>query len=259
MAVDSCFAGVDVGTSFIKAVLIGAEGGIEGRSVERLGADLQPTLEKAFQGLLEDAGIAREGIQHITATGFGRKNVGFADDVKTEIACHARGASFHFPGPITVVDIGGQDTKVIRLDDQGKRIGFKMNRKCAAGTGTFLEEIAAKIQIPLDEMNGFARKSRNDVALNSYCTVFASTEIFTRIKDGEPAEDMVKSAYASIARRVVEMDALVGTVVLTGGVAAYNDIMIDMMEKHVQGSVIAPPEPQLCGALGAALLARESR
>jgi predicted CoA-substrate-specific enzyme activase len=258
MAVDSLFAGVDVGTSFIKAVLIEAEGGIEGRSVVRLGADLQPSLEKAFQGLLKDAGIAREGIQHVTATGFGRKNVGFADDVKTEIACHARGASFHFPGRITVVDIGGQDTKVIRLDDQGKRVGFKMNRKCAAGTGTFLEEIAAKIQIPLDEMNGLARKSGNDVALNSYCTVFASTEVLTRIKDGERVEDMVKSAYASIARRVVEMDALVGTVVLTGGVVAYNDIMIDMMEKHVQGSVLSPPESQLCGALGAALLARES-
>ena len=133
-----------------------------------------------------------------------------------------------------------------------------MNRKCAAGTGTFLEEIAVKTGVPLDEMNGIARTSQNDVALNSFCTVFASTEILTRIKEGERVEDMVKSAYASIARRVVEMDALVGTVVLTGGVVAYNDIMIEMMERHVDGSVLTPPEPQLCGALGAALFARES-
>ncbi len=258
MTMDGRFVGVDVGTSFIKAVLIGAEREIEGRSIERLGSDLQSSVESVFQALLADAEVAREEIRRITATGFGRKSVIFADDVRTEIACHARGAYYYFPGPITVVDIGGQDTKVIRLDDQGKRLGFKMNRKCAAGTGTFLEEIAAKVRIPLDGMNGLARKSRNDIALNSFCTVFASTEILTRIKEGERVEDMVKSAYASIARRVIEMDTLEGTVVLTGGVVAFNDIMIDMMAKHVRGRVVAPPEPQLCGALGAALLARES-
>lgn len=250
------FVGIDVGTSYIKAVLIDANNEIASRSMERSGADLQSSISTAFEHLLSAADVSRQAIQHVTATGFGRRNVTFADDVKTEIACHARGAYHYFPRRITVIDVGGQDTKVIKLDGEGKRVGFKMNRKCAAGTGAFLEEIAGKVQIPMDEMNELAKKSRNDIALSSFCTVFASSEILTRIREGENIEDMVKSAYESVARRVIEMDTLEGTVVMTGGVVAYNDIMIDVMKKYIKGEVLIPPEPQLCGAFGAGLFAK---
>jgi len=256
MAMDWYFAGIDVGTSYIKAVMIDANIEIAGRSIERSGADLQSSISTTFEHLLSAADVFREAIQHVTATGFGRRNVTFAGDVKTEIACHARGAYHYFPRQITVIDVGGQDTKVIKLDGNGKRIGFKMNRKCAAGTGAFLEEIAGKVQIPMDEMNELAKRSENDIALSSFCTVFASSEILTRIREGENIEDMVKSAYESVARRVIEMDTLEGTVVMTGGVVAYNDIMIDMMKRHIKGEVLIPPEPQLCGAFGAALFAK---
>lgn len=252
------FAGIDVGTSFIKAVLIDANTEIIQHSVERSGADLQSSIESTFDILLSSASTERESVQHIIATGFGRKNVRFADEVKTEIACHSRGAFHYFSRRITVIDIGGQDTKVIKLDGEGKRTSFKMNRKCAAGTGTFLEEIAGKLQIEMDQMNELARKSENDLALSSFCTVFASSEILTRIREGENLEDMVKSAYESVARRVIEMDTLEGPVVMTGGVVAYNDIMLDVMKKYIHGEVLIPSEPQLSGAFGAALFAKES-
>lgn len=255
--VSGLFAGIDVGTSFIKAVLIDANAEIIGKYVERSGADLQSSIEATFDILLSSTSTERESIQHIIATGFGRKNVRFADEVKTEIACHARGAFHYFSRQITVIDIGGQDTKVIKLDGNGKRTSFKMNRKCAAGTGTFLEEIAGKLQIEMDQMNELARKSENDLALSSFCTVFASSEILTRIREGENLEDMVKSAYESVARRVIEMDTLEGPVVMTGGVVAYNDIMLDVMKKYIRGEVLIPPEAQLCGAFGASLFASE--
>ncbi len=251
-------AGIDVGTSYIKAVLIDEKAEIIGHSIGRSGADLQSSIHSTFEALLFSSSTERESIQHITATGFGRKNVTLADNVKTEIACHSKGAFHHFPRQITVIDIGGQDTKVIKLDGEGKRTGFKMNRKCAAGTGTFLEEIAGKLQIEMDQMNELARKSENDVALSSFCTVFASSEILTRIREGENLEDMVKSAYESVARRVIEMDTLEGPVVMTGGVVAYNDIMLEVMKKYIRGEVLIPPEPQLSGAFGAALFAKES-
>jgi predicted CoA-substrate-specific enzyme activase len=252
------FSGIDVGTSYIKVVLIDENGSVVGHTIERSGSDLQSSIDTAFQNLLETCAADRDSIAHITATGFGRKNVTFADSIKTEIACHARGAYHHFPQQITVIDIGGQDTKVIKLDSNGKRTGFKMNRKCAAGTGTFLEEIAGKLQIEMDRMNELASRSENDVALSSFCTVFASSEILTRIREGENLEDMVKSAYESVARRVIEMDTLEGPVVMTGGVVAHNDIMIEMMKKYIRGEVLIPPKAQMCGAFGASLFASEN-
>ena len=131
-----------------------------------------------------------------------------------------------------------------------------MNRKCAAGTGSFLEEIAYKLNIPMNEMNTLAEKSDKETALSSFCTVFASTEILTRIKEGEKMEDMVKSAFESVARRVIEMDTLEGTIVMTGGVVAYNDVILKILAKSIGNKILAPPDPQLSGAVGAALFAK---
>jgi predicted CoA-substrate-specific enzyme activase len=256
--VDGIFAGIDVGAAYIKAVVIDEGDKIRGYSVGRSGADLQASIKRAFDDALSKAGVAREDVERITSTGFGRRRVVFSNESVTEISCHAKGTYHYFPRRITIIDIGGQDTKVIKLDDDGKRVGFKMNRKCAAGTGAFLEEIAHRLNIEMDEMNKLASKSPNMVPLASYCTVFASTEILTRIKEGEKVEDMVRSAFESVARRVLEMDSLDGTVVMTGGVVAYNNMIVKILERYHGGEILMPPNPQLTGAFGAALLAKEA-
>ncbi|MCK5262020.1 MAG: ATPase, partial [Thermoplasmatales archaeon] len=185
MIKDRYFAGIDVGTSYIKAVIIDGKNKIVGSFTNRSGTDLQKSITTAFKGAIDVADVSRHAIKHITSTGFGRRNVSFADSVKTEISSHAKGAYQYFPRKITIIDIGGQDTKIIKIDAQGKILSFKMNRKCAAGTGAFLEEISYKLNIPMSEMNALAAKSSKDTALSSFCTVFASTEILTRIKEGE--------------------------------------------------------------------------
>ncbi len=253
------FLGIDVGTSYIKAVIIDNKNEIIGSSTDRSGADLQKSITAIFKELTTAADIPQHTIKHITATGFGRRSVSFADSIKTEIGCHAKGSYHYFPRKITIIDIGAQDTKIIKIDAKGKTLGFKMNRKCAAGTGAFLEEIANRLGIPMSEMNMLAAKSTKDTALSSFCTVFASTEILTRIKDGERIEDMVKSAFESVARRVIEMDTLDGTIVMTGGVVTYNDFILKALTKYVGSKILTPPNPQLTGAIGAALFAREAK
>jgi predicted CoA-substrate-specific enzyme activase len=251
------FGGIDVGTSYIKVIIINEQNDIVGSFIGRTSADLNKSITDNFNEALNNENISKDSIKHITATGFGRNNVTFADSVKTEISAHAKGAYHYFSKKITVIDIGGQDTKIIKVDSQGKIIGFKMNRKCAAGTGSFLEEIAYKLNIPIGEINTLASKSSSDTALGSFCTVFASTEILSRIKEGEKTEDMVKSAFESVIKRVIEMDTLEGSVVLTGGVVKYNKIIVKILEKYIESQILIPPDPQLNGAFGAALLAKE--
>ena len=163
------YAGIDIGSCTTKAVVVDQEGNIVGSHVCRSGIDYQKAAEEALGTAL---GGKWDGIP-ILATGYGRHSLEFASGTKTEIACHARGAFAYVPRALTLVDIGGQDNKVIKLDDKGHRLDFRMNRKCAAGTGTFIEEIAARIGIPLEQMDGMARKAKKRVKIGSYCTVFA--------------------------------------------------------------------------------------
>ena len=158
---------------------------------------------------------------------------------------------------MTIIDIGAQDSKVIHLNDQGNRTSFKMNRKCAAGTGAFLEEIALRLDIPVSKMNGLAEKSTKNVPLGSFCTVFAATEILARIRDGEQVEDIVKGAYRSVVKRIVEMDTIDGQLVMTGGVAAYNSMLVSMVGQAFGQEAVVPPDAQFVGAFGAALFALE--
>jgi predicted CoA-substrate-specific enzyme activase len=252
------YAGIDIGTSYIKSVIINNDIDVIGSFIEKTSPDLQKSINIAFQGSVIAANISNESIKHITSTGFGRKNVSFADSYKTEISSHAKGAYYYFPKKIKIIDIGGQDTKIIKIDSEGKIIGFKMNRKCAAGTGSFLEDIAFKLNIPLTEMNILASNSSYDAPLSSFCTVFASTEILSRIKEGERIEDMAKSAFESIVKRVIEMDTLDGNLVITGGVVKYNDIILKILSKQIRKEILKTPHPQLNGAIGAALFAKEA-
>ena len=259
MVKNKYFAGIDVGTSYIKMVIIDEKHKIIGYCIERASPNLQKSITDVFKNAIVNTNVSKSLIKHITSTGFGRGNVSFADSVKTEISSHAKGAYHFFPKKITIIDIGGQDTKVIKIDSQGRIRRFKMNRKCAAGTGSFLEEIAFKLNIPMNKLNNIAIKSTKDSPLSSYCTVFASTEILTRIKEGEKMEDMAKSAFESIVRRVIEMDTLENTIVMTGGVVAYNNIILKILTKYVEREILTPPHPQLNGAIGAALFAKEQK
>jgi len=251
------FIGIDVGTSYVKSVILNKSKEIVGSFIKRTGATIEHSSKVAFENSISIASLSRSAIQYITATGFGKDKISFANITKTEISCHAKGAYHYFPKKITIIDIGGQDTKVIKLDDKGKIIRFKMNRKCAAGTGVFIEEIANRLDIPLIEMNSMATKSTKNVPLGSYCTVFAKTEILTRIKEGEKVEDLVKSAFESVIRRIIEMMELEGTIVLTGGVIAHNSIIGEILKREIRADILIPPNPQLIGAIGAALYAIE--
>jgi predicted CoA-substrate-specific enzyme activase len=246
---------VDVGSTTTKAVIINEGGAVVSHSARSSGTDLAAASAECLREALDLAG--EPGPSHMVSTGYGRTNVTGADRAITEITCHGRGAYHHFPEAITVVDIGGQDTKVIDLDTEGHRVGFKMNRKCSAGTGVFLEEIAHRLEIPLEDLDGVARSSTRAAPLNSYCTVFASTEMLSRIRGGEPREDLVLGAYESVVRRVVEMADLSGVLVLTGGVVASHPIVAELMARETGAVVKVPPEPHLVGALGAALFARD--
>ncbi len=155
------------------------------------------------------------------------------------------------------MDIGGQDSKIIKLDEQGRRIGFKMNRMCAAGTGTFLEEIAHRLGIPIGDFNSLAQATSKTAKIGSFCTVFTATEVLDRIRAGESTEEIIRGLYDSVAKRIVEMDTLTGRVIMSGGVVAYNGIVAEFLSSRTGNKVEVAPHPQEMGAFGAALFAEE--
>jgi len=248
------YCGVDVGASATKLVLVDEAEQVLGRVVRPSGTNYASTALGLLEQALGAAGMSRE-VARSVSTGYGRRNVEFADDVVTEIHCHGVGCYQHAPRRITVVDVGGQDNKVIRIGDSGQRLDFRMNRKCAAGTGAFLEEIAARLDLPLGELERLARSTSEHVKLSSFCTVFAKTEILSHLRAGVPIERIVRGAFMSVVTRVTEMDVLEGEVLLTGGVVAHNPTIADLLSEKIGHEVLVPPYPQFTGALGAALLA----
>lgn len=250
--------GLDCGTATTKAVIIDGTARILGSHVRRSGANLLESAETALDEALKDAGLQREDVEMIVATGFGRRSVSFAQQTKTEISCHSRGCHHYYPEEITVIDIGGQDNKVVKLDAAGRKTSFKMNRKCAAGTGAFLEEMAYKLDIPVGELESLARKSDAGTELGSFCTVFTATEVLDRIRGGEKLEDIVRGLFNSVAKRILEMERLTGRVVMSGGVVAHNPIVAEIISERANVAVEIAPHPQEMGAFGAALFAAES-
>ncbi len=252
------FAGIDSGSWTTKAIVIDASAGVAGSAVIRSGADLEGAANEAYDAALRVARIPVSRIGSVWATGFGRGNVPFATGTRTELDCHARGVRHHVAGAVTIIDIGGQDAKVIRLDADGRRISHRMNRKCAAGTGSFLDEMALRLGVPTSALHSLASKSREEIELGSFCTVFSGTELLAAIRRGKRPEDLARAAYRSVVKRVLEMDVLDGTVAVTGGVFAHHPIAVRILENAIGRSVIVPPYPQEMGAFGAALAAREA-
>ena len=249
------FLGIDIGASRTKVALLDHHKTLVGHAIEKSGTDFTATAESCLQSALEMASAARQEIAGGISTGYGRKNVPFVQETKTEIACQGRGCYFYFPTAITIVDIGGQDNKIIKLDRQGRRSSFKMNRKCAAGTGTFLEEMSFRLDIPLERMNALATASDDMLELGSYCTVFSATEVLEKIRQGRKVPDIVKGLFSSVIKRILEMDSFAEDVVMTGGVVAHNPYLVEMMEARIGREVRVPDHPQLTGAIGAALYA----
>jgi len=259
------FVGVDAGSSATKCIVLDGQARLLGHAVVSSGFDYAEAATKALLAGLNEAGAGVAQVAGCVATGYGRDrvrvpgvNVGESVLPRriTEITCHARGAREWYPDVRHVIDIGGQDTKVIGLNDKGRMADYRMNAKCAAGTGTFLESVAVRLAMPLSEIDALAMESTGRLRLNSYCTVFTSTEVLERIKDGEPRQEIAMGLFHAIASRVLEMmPSRDGAVAVTGGVVTHCRAMVRALELALGNKVHRPAMPQHAGAYGAALLA----
>jgi predicted CoA-substrate-specific enzyme activase len=247
--------GADVGASRTKIAVLDSDKRLIGYDVQKSGTDFSATADSCLKIALDMAGVRKKEIVSAISTGYGRKNVSYAQDTKTEIGCHAKGCFHYFPFSTTIIDIGGQDNKIIKVDDNGLRTNFKMNRKCAAGTGAFFEEMAMRLDIALKDMDELASQSQDMVKLGSFCTVFSATEVLENIRQGKKLPDIVKGVFFSMIKRVLEMDSLTEKVVMTGGVVAHNPFLVKMTEEIIDRNILVPEYPQLTGAIGAALYA----
>ena len=252
----SFYCGVDIGASATKLVLLDDAGEVLARAIRHSGVDYSGTARQCLEEALGAASLSGEPVKTV-ATGYGRRNVDFADETRTEIHCHGTGCYHHAGQAATIIDIGGQDNKVIHLDDDGKRREFKMNRKCAAGTGAFIEEIALRLDLDVAELDALAGSTEEPVRLGSFCTVFTKTEILSHLRQGAPVEGIVRGAFISVVERIIEMDPLDGMVMATGGVVAHNPAIVEILAERLGREVVVPDAPQFTGALGAALTARK--
>jgi (R)-2-hydroxyacyl-CoA dehydratese activating ATPase len=252
------YAGIDAGSRAIKIVLIGDDGlGIIAQGQVDQGVEQDKLACRLFDKVLADGGVRRSDVRRIVATGYGRNAIAIADTTITEITCHAVGVRHLVPDAMTVIDIGGQDSKLVRLDASGRVRDFAMNDRCAAGTGRFLEVVADRLGLSLGDLGPMAARSQSPAAISSMCVVFAETEIIGLLAGGRAREDIVAGVQRAIASRIVAMAGrnVESPIVFTGGVAR-----ILGMETALQTALGRPvaisPEPQMTGALGAALLAR---
>ena len=250
--------GIDVGSVSTEAVILDVKNNkILSYAISLTGSSSKNAAKKAFEDTLRNAGLKSGDIKAIIATGYGRINIPFADKNITEISCHARGVISVFPDLKTVIDIGGQDSKVIKLED-GNPIDFLMNDKCAAGTGRFLEVMARAMEIDLEQFAPIFIKTNGKVDITSTCTVFAESEIVSLIGQGTDKNKIIKGLIYSIANRITSMVERIGLtepVCMTGGVAK-NQGVVKALEEKLGVKIIIPDEPQITGALGAAYLAQ---
>ncbi len=216
-------------------------------------------VNDSIRKALEEHGKKMEELVSIVSTGYGRDNISFATSQATEIFCHAAGVVRSMPKVRTVIDIGGQDSKVIYLDDSGQVIDFVMNDKCAAGTGRFIEMLAMALETPLEEMGPLSITAQNEIKISNTCTVFAESEVISYLSKGIPREEIISGVHHSIVTRILSMTRLRkmhGDIAFTGGVAK-NIGVLRWMEKELGRTLCIPEEPQLTGALGAAMIAME--
>lgn len=252
------FAGIDIGSTMTKAVIVDSGGQILSVIKGLTGPEHRQLANEVMQNALAQAKLKLDDIAYVVATGYGRLNVPFADRQITELTCHARGVSSQFPSVRTAIDIGGQDAKCMKITD-GKMVDFAMNDKCAAGTGRFLEIVAATLGIGLEDMGPMSLKSTKKVSISNFCTIFAQQEIVSQLSEGEKVEDIIAGLHDALASRVAALARRLKVepdVVLTGGVAK-NTGIVKAMSDNLGCELLVPRDPLITGALGAAILASE--
>jgi (R)-2-hydroxyacyl-CoA dehydratese activating ATPase len=258
-ASDDVTAGIDSGSTTTKAVILDRWEKLLGFTILPTGADSREASRKALETALNEAGVAPDRLRSVIATGYGRQIAYEGAETVTEITCHARGVHAALNHVRTLIDIGGQDSKAIRIDEKGRVQDFAMNDKCAAGTGRFLEVMSRTLGIPLEEMGKHAMKSAKRVHVSSMCTVFAESEVVSLVARGEKVEDILNGIHQAISDRVASLAIRVGQkppVAITGGVAK-NPGVVKALEERLGSHFSIPEEPQLTGALGAAIIAWE--
>lgn len=249
--------GIDFGSTTGKSVILDSDGAIRAACVSSKGAVSDEGVRASLQAALADAGIGAGDIARCVSTGYGRRMLDIADRSITEITCHARGAVHMVPDARMVIDIGGQDSKVIGIDANGLVSQFAMNDRCAAGTGKFLEVLARAVNIELAEMGEAALGAKDDIQITSMCATFAETEVISLLAEGVAKAEILGGVHAAIAKRTIGLVARVGKrgpAVMTGGVAR-NIAAVRHIEKALALTLVIPPDPQIAGALGAALFA----
>lgn len=258
------FAGVDLGSLTAKAVIIedgNTASHIVSHTVMPTGYNSVEISNRVIDECLKGADLSREDLAFIVSTGYGRVNVPFAEKQVTEITCHARGANYLFPDAKTVIDIGGQDSKAMSIDETGRVKDFVMNEKCAAGTGRFLEVMAHALEVDLDAFGKLSLTSSEPAKISSMCTVFAESEVISQIARGLPKQDIIAGIHDAITSRVASMARRVpiaDEVVLTGGVSR-NIGVVKALEKNLGHEIHISELSQIAGALGAAIIAGETK
>lgn len=254
----SVVGGVDIGSLSAEGLIM-SEGKILSYSIIPTGAESSKTARRAMEEALKGAGLTMDDLDFVVATGYGRVVVPFAQDNVSEISCHAKGSHYWFPTVRTVLDMGGQDCKGIRCDENGKVTNFVMNDKCAAGTGRFFEIMAAVMHLRLEDLGALSLEGDDTVPVSSACAVFAKSEMVSLLRKGVAKKDILAGLHAAITSRVYALLKRVevqGDFVMTGGIAK-NIGIVKRVSERVGVEILIPPEPQIAGALGAAIFAAE--
>ena len=251
--------GIDVGSITTKAA-VAKDGEVIADKLTLTGYNARLAGEKVFEELIKECALERTSIDKIISTGYGRNNITFADKAITEITCHAAGSFYLDPMVRSVIDIGGQDSKAIAVNDTGSPIDFAMNDKCAAGTGRFLEVMARALEVDLNDFGDFSLKAQKPAPISSLCTVFAESEVISLISKGEKRENIIAGIHEAIAARVVAMANRVGfttRIMMTGGVAK-NIGVVRALERKIGQKIEVSAKSQVTGAIGAAMIAQRA-
>lgn len=257
----SLTAGIDVGSTYTKAVILSADGRIAAKSMLSTGFRLGEAAVQAYDQALAQCGLARNDIAYVASTGFGRYQVGFRDVQVTDITAQSRGARHFFPATMTVLDVGGQTMKASRLDERGKVTSFRVNDKCAAGTGAFLEKTARYMGYGTEQIGALTSTSTTPVAISSVCAVFAESEVINHISEGQTPADIMHGAIVSLAGRALQLMKRVRMepeFTLLGGILRFAT-MANVIRDRLKSEVNVPPADlaQFTAAIGAALLAHQ--
>jgi len=251
------FAGIDVGSTMTKTVILNK--GIVASVIGPTGPEQRRLANKVMEEALNRAALSFQAITYIVSTGYGRINVPFADKQFTEITCHAKGIINLFPKAKTIIDIGGQDIKGIKIDAAGKIVDFVMNDKCAAGSGRFIEVIADTLGVPLDKVGDLSLQSKNPAKISNICTIWAQQEVAASLAQGIPISDLLAGVHHSLADRICRMVnrlRVEEAVIVTGG-GAKNRGLLKALSEQLGHEILVPEEPLITGALGAALMGKE--